>query len=329
MAKVTHILRSGAAAALAMGLTWAAPPAAGQSCTFAIGNINFGTFSPAAGAAVQSSATFTASCTGTRGRTVRVCPNIGSGTGGNNASASERYLRSGTNQLAYNLYSDAGFTTIWGSAVWPFPPVPPVIDIALPAGSGSASATVYGRIFAGQTTVPPGAYSSAFSTIHTLVAFQYRNTLSPQSCGAIGSSNGQQVPFTVSAVGAASCSVQATPLNFGSAANLSQNIDTTNTITVTCSRGTPFMVGLDGGLTGVSDPAARRMANSTSADVVRYGIYRDAGRSQGWGNSAGANTVAATGTGLAQTFTGYGRVPPQSSVAPLAYSDTVVATVTY
>jgi spore coat protein U-like protein len=36
----------------------------------------------------------------------------------------------------------------------------------------------------------------------------------------------------------------------------------------------------------------------------------------------GTNAVTAIGTGAAQSCTGYGRVPPQTTPAPANYSDT-------
>jgi spore coat protein U-like protein len=62
---------------------------------------------------------------------------------------------------------------------------------------------------------------------------------------------------------------------------------------------------------------------------VLYGLYRDAARSQAFGNTIGTNTAAGTGTGLSQTLTVYGRVAPQATPAPGTYADTITATLTY
>lgn len=311
-------------------VAWTCAPGAAQaqSCNFNISNVNFGTFSAATGAAVDTTATLTATCSGTSGRVVRVCPNLGSGTGGNNSTASVRYALNGTNTLGYNLYQDSARSVVWGSVVWPWPPTPPVIDITLSGGSGSASATIYGRVLANQSSLPPGNYNSAFSGGHTLLAYQYQNT-TPQSCSSIGSANGKQVSFNVSATLSAGCTVQATALDFGTASNITSNVDASNTVSVTCSSGTPYTIALDGGLSGANNPAQRKMTNPGTADTIIYGIYRDANRAQVWGSSGGVNTIASTGTGATQTFVGYGRVPPQGPVTPLSYSDTVVVTVSY
>jgi spore coat protein U-like protein len=65
------------------------------------------------------------------------------------------------------------------------------------------------------------------------------------------------------------------------------------------------------------------------AALVNYRLYRDAGRTQNWGNSIGTDTLAGTGNGAAQAITVYGRVPAQSTPAAGTYTDTVAVTVTY
>ena len=47
------------------------------------------------------------------------------------------------------------------------------------------------------------------------------------------------------------------------------------------------------------------------------------------GNTIGIDTVSATGTGMTQSLSIYGRVPPQATPRPGAYADTVTMTVTY
>ncbi|MFT3988417.1 spore coat U domain-containing protein [Aestuariivirga sp.] len=299
-----------------------------QSCSFDFTDINFGTVTPPLGTAFDSTGTFTATCTGTRNRVVRVCPNIGSGTGNNNASASERYMLNGATQMKYNFYQDAARITVWGSFVWPYAPTAPTIDITIgTSGSGTASATVYARVFPGQPALPPGTYQSNFSGNHTLVAFQYRNTVA-QSCDTINTTNGVTTPFLASAVVAPSCSISATVLDFGQASSTGVAIDGSNTISVTCTSGTPYTIALNGGLANATNPAQRRMTATGTTDYVQYGIYRDAARSLAWGSASGT-TVSGTGTGSAQSFTGYGRTTAQATPVPRDYSDTVVATVTY
>jgi spore coat protein U-like protein len=69
---------------------------------------------------------------------------------------------------------------------------------------------------------------------------------------------------------------------------------------------------------------------SGNTDTVPYRLYRNAARSQAWGNQTGTNTPdPANGSGTAQSLTVYGRVPGLPNVRPDSYRDTVVVNVTY
>lgn len=296
-----------------------------QSCTFSMQDIDFGTINLASNTVYNTTATFQATCSGIAGRTVRVCPNFGAGSGGVAAGGNPRYMLSGATTLNYNIYRNAAVTTVWGSRFWGFAPTPPTVNVNLNgAGVGTATFTARGRIPNGQTTKPTGIYTSSFAGSNTLVSYAYSTV---GNCAAIGTTNATQVPFTVTANNSSSCSVSATTLDFGNRGVLDANIDATNQITVTCSSAVPYTVSLNGGSTGASDPTQRKM--SLGPTQITYGIYRDAGRSQPWGSTIGTNTVAGTGTGSAQVLTGYGRVPPQTTPAPGTYTDTIVVTVTY
>ena len=140
-------------------------PAPAQSCNFTISNLNFGSINLAANTPFTSTATYSASCTGTANTTVRTCPNIDAGSGGS-TSGSPRFLLNGATQLNFNLYQDGSYTSVWGSNLWGFAGsyASPTIDVALNgSGSGSASQTIYGQVWAGQQTLPAGLYASSFS----------------------------------------------------------------------------------------------------------------------------------------------------------------------
>lgn len=66
------------------------------------------------------------------------------------------------------------------------------------------------------------------------------------------------------------------------------------------------------------------------AETVTYGLYQDGARTLPWGSGAvPGEAVPGTATGLAQNLVVYGRVAPQTTPSPGAYTDTVVVTVTY
>ena len=56
------------------------------------------------------------------------------------------------------------------------------------------------------------------------------------------------------------------------------------------------------------------MLNGTNQ--LAYSLFRDAGRTQNWGQTIGTDTTTGTGTGANQTLTIYGRVPAQTVPPP-------------
>jgi spore coat protein U-like protein len=118
-----------------------------------------------------------------------------------------------------------------------------------------------------------------------------------------------------------------TTLDFGTAGPLVANVDSTAVITLTCTTGASYNVGLDGGGAGAASINARRMINGTN--TVAYQLYRDGSHTSVWGNTIGTDTVAGSGNGTSQTLTVFGRVPPQTTPPAATYNDTVNVTVTY
>ena len=138
--------------------------------------------------------------------------------------------------------------------------------------------------------------------------------------------------FQVTASVAAQCSVTANNLAFGVVDPLGGNVDQTTTLSVKCTKNSPYTVGLNAGVTTGSTIAARLMANG--ADTMAYQLYTDSARTTVWGNSATAPTwVSGTGAGLgtAQVLTVYGRVATgQTNLAVGSFAETTMTvTVTY
>jgi spore coat protein U-like protein len=138
--------------------------------------------------------------------------------------------------------------------------------------------------------------------------------------------------FQVTANVQTQCTVNAVDLDFGTVDPLGANVDQTTTVTVRCTRNTPYTVGLSAGTTTGATLAQRLMANG--ADTMSYNLYTDAARTTVWGNSAAAPTwVSGTGAGLGspQALTVYGRIPSgQTNLAVGSYSEpTITVTVTY
>jgi spore coat protein U-like protein len=235
-------------------------------------------------------------------------------------------MTSGGSTLNYQLYQDPARSVVWGSYNWALPGTPPQVDLPLALdGTGSANLTIYARVFGGQSTVPPGTYGTSFSASDT--DFVYGTTLGILPCPNVVALPQHVHPtFNGSASVLGNCLVSATDIGFGSQGLLSANIDKTGLVSVTCTSGTAFNVGLDDGHANAG-PTGRAM--SLGSNAVSYGLYRDGARSQIWGGTIPTNTLGGTGNGAAQNLTVYARVPPQVTPRAGTYSDVIVVTVTY
>lgn len=308
---------------------WLLQMAAGnaQSCSFTNTGVNFGNVSLSGGGQPTATGTFSARCTGTPFNLLYICANFNAGSGGVAASGNPRYMLQGATRLNYNLYQNNGAGQVWGSYTWAPSPRPPFIFVFLNgSGTGSASQTVYGRIANGQGALPTGTYQSFFSGANTQIDYGYSSSF---NCSSTLSPRVQSVPFTVRVTNNSSCTVSTTDLNFGNQPNLSVARTTANTVSVTCTGGTLYDIGMSNGSSGGTGPTARLMKNVATAQAITYGVYRNSGYTLPWGNTLGTDTVSATGNGAAQSFTGYGRIPVQATPPALTYTDTVVVTVTY
>jgi spore coat protein U-like protein len=134
--------------------------------------------------------------------------------------------------------------------------------------------------------------------------------------------------LTSQATPAATCTINsAATLNFGSPGLLGANVDQTLPIQVTCTKTTPYNIGLDAGTGSGATVATRRMTGG--AATVVYSLYSDSAHSTVWGGTVGTDTVAATGSGSRQNHTVYGRMLSQNAPALGTYTDTITVTVTY
>ncbi len=127
----------------------------------------------------------------------------------------------------------------------------------------------------------------------------------------------------------AECRVNsATDMNFGTAGVIAANIDQQSAISVQCTNGTPYNVGLNAG-TGTGATVSNRLMTGPAGATVAYNLYRNTARTLEWGTTVGTNTLAGTGNGAVQTIPVFGRVAPQTTPAPGVYTDTITITVTF
>jgi spore coat protein U-like protein len=308
---------------------------AAVTCSANATNMSFGTVS-GLNPAATTTGTVSWSCyndSATSRAYVTLCLNIGNGTGGVSGTTRLMTGSSAPPALRYQLYRNAANTTVWGSELGGANTVPYQRKFRInPRRTVTLSRTVYGKIASGQTTVAPGNYSSLFSAINSAISFQYNDAsfTYPATCGGVDS--GIYFPFTVSATISKDCTVTAGPtIDLGSVSADQTNISASNAMTVSCTRTTPYFIGLapsNGNTTG----AGLMSGTVGNTDQVPYQLYSNSGLSAIWGNTATessvGNGVAGTGTGLAQNHTVWVKVNSADYTAD-TYQDTVTIWVNY
>jgi len=121
-----------------------------SSCGVTALPLAFGTYSPTQATATTATTTVAVTCT--NGTPYNVGLNAGTGTG---ATVTTRKMTSGGNTLNYSLYSDSGYSTVWGSTIG--------TNTVTGTGSGLAQTiNVYGSITALQA-VPAGSYTDTIT----------------------------------------------------------------------------------------------------------------------------------------------------------------------
>ncbi|WP_323050161.1 spore coat U domain-containing protein [Caballeronia mineralivorans] len=254
---------------MAQTLSW---PAQAQ-CAISSTTIPFGSVDLISGSTPTTTGTVSISCPGGFGNFsfLWLCTSIGVGV--NSVSVNNRTMKSGSNTLGYQLYTDSGLTTIYQYT--------PSNQYSAPYSNstgGTSNSTVYARILAGQTS-PPGTYTDTYSTAaQAQVAGNVTNTL-PGTCGG----GAQSLSVSVTATVVSNCALSTANLNFGSMSTLASNADTTGSITITCTNTIPYNIGLNAG-TGTGATVAARKMTKGAATIV-YSLYKDSARSSVWGNT--------------------------------------------
>lgn len=132
--------------------------------------------------------------------------------------------------------------------------------------------------------------------------------------------------FNVTATVLNSCAVSATDLAFGTYDPASVTDKSgASTITVTCTLGTAYDLGLNNGAN--ASGSTRRMASGASR--LSYQIYKDVGATQVLGTVAAALGVTGIGTGVGVPTLIYGVIPKAQNVGSGAYSDVITVTIDY
>ena len=140
--------------------------------------------------------------------------------------------------------------------------------------------------------------------------------------------------MSVSATVRHACSIDTTPMAFGTydgvVANASTTLNATATIISTCTSGAAAQITMNAGAyegSGSTDVPVRRM-NAGASEYLVYQVYSDVTRETVWGNTVPTGIVT-NGTGSPQTHKVYGSIPSAQLVPEGDYSDQIIVTITY
>jgi spore coat protein U-like protein len=138
----------------------------------------------------------------------------------------------------------------------------------------------------------------------------------------------KQTTFQVSATVTENCVISAAPMNLGDF-NGTNNLTASSAITVRCTSGTDFDVGLNAGIAG---SFANRVLTGPNASQLLYNLYTGSDYGTVWDNSTNRVDGVGTGMGTPVTLTVHGRLLASQNAGALdqgTYSDTITATVEY
>ena len=156
--------------------------------------------------------------------------------------------------------------------------------------------------------------------------------VSISGAGVVSSANAAAATTTipVTATVVQSCTITSDPIPFGNYNGISGALlDVAATMSPTCTSGTAYSIGLNGGV-GVGATAGMRKLSGPGSSQLNYSIYSDAARTIVWGDgSFGTVQNSGVGNGAVAPTQMYGRIPASQNSPAGAYSDTLTVTLTY
>ena len=204
------------------------------------------------------------------------CASIGVGT--NSVSQTDRRMTSGSYYISYQLYTDAGYSNSYqylGTNM--------VVVFYTNSGDTFDIQPVYAKILSTGALIPPGTYTDTYTSgTQSSITNDSNPTGNPVSecTGATGTHNWNTTGFMVSVTLSSSCSVSASPLNFGNVGVLNANVDAATNISVSCTYTTPYQVQISAGGGPGATTTSRAMTNG--AAEVFYALYQNSGRTTNW-----------------------------------------------
>lgn len=303
-------------AALAVGGT----AARGQTCSFSMDAINFGSvpWTSISSGALTTTATFRANCSGAGAGVLRICVDIDGGTGGIQSAGLYRLMPNigAASVFRVTLLENASRTT-WGTASAATYP-PQILDLP-DQGAGSRAGVVNAYAAVDSFLAPPYAGQHSSQLRATI-----RYGAQAASCSLLPQTASLTIPMTLNVL--PTCNVLAEALNFGSIFSLDTPSVATTRIYVTCTNGSLYTVTLGNGQNGSS--AAARVLKS-DVGTLTYALYSDAAMKQVWGDGTSAAAVQRTGTGTQETLVIYGVIPGRQNPPSGTYTDQVIINVVF
>jgi spore coat protein U-like protein len=294
------LMRAGVLALLMLVFLPVTAHAALGTCGLVPTDISFGTFT---GSEITASGSVQIMCSnGSGNNTLQVGLSYGNTSSTFPSSTANRQMQQGTNRLAYQVYTSSARTAIWGDGTGGTTTLAVAINYS---GSSPVTKTVvpFAVLFAGNLPAP-GNYTDALT-----VTVPNTTTV-----------------IHMSATVSATCSLAANTLDFGTYSKV--QLDGTATLSATCTSSTPFNIGLNQGVFSGATVTSRKMTGPGSM-FLSYKLFRDSARTLNWGNTVGTDTVGSTGTGTAQAFTVYGRIPASQNAGGGTYQDVITATINF
>ncbi|VVE12074.1 Csu type fimbrial protein [Pandoraea terrigena] len=296
-----------------------------QTCSVGAPTLAFTAFSPISGAALSATGTIPVSCTWPLlggSPNVKVCLAL-------NASQPLTLTHAG-NAINFGLFIDPSFANAWGSG--PSQVIAVSMTRNIVGGTVTQNVNFYGRIAAGQTTVPTSGssntvYTRAFTSADTRLQYAPYAALSPApDCGSAMTAV-PGIPFSTNVSVINNCTIAATNITFATQSALDRPVTGAGQLTVQCTQNDAYRISLSGGQLGT---VTSRYMTSQSASNIGYQLYLDSGYATIWGDgSSGTSPLTGIGTGLVQFIPIYARVPSQSTPPPGVYTDTVTATIQF
>lgn len=163
---VSRLALSWRACAAVLLMLGSAEAGAAADCTVTAVGVNFGIYDPYIATPDDSVGEITVTCTHLSGPALEVRYTVTLSTGGGGTYAPRR-LRAGTDLLGYNLWSDAGRSSIWGNGSSGTVIVTGLLKVGPGVGNGVRTAVhpIYGRIPALQDAAEGDYLDSIVATL--------------------------------------------------------------------------------------------------------------------------------------------------------------------